>query len=181
MLCVRRADINAIPTDHNYTIPSTSAGAPATLASTVLSDFARKRKAASLAVPTDDKRVRAELRARGEPITLFGERPEDRRDRLRELIYQGQEGGYGEDEDGRVAKRSRVDIEEDGEEDEEGEFYTEGSEALLEARKAMARYSMPRATKRIAHQRLESAIPVQTHVKHRPVQRVNLITSYWRG
>ncbi|KAK5131859.1 hypothetical protein LTR08_000526 [Meristemomyces frigidus] len=154
-------DINAIPTDHNYTIPSTSAGVPGTLASTVLNDFARKRKAAALAVPTDDRRVRAELRARGDPITLFGERPEDRRDRLRELLYRGQEGGDDDDSMQDVAEEA------DAADDEEGEFYTEGSEALLDARKDMARYSMPRATKRIAHQRLESTIPVQTHVKHR--------------
>ncbi|KAK5127106.1 hypothetical protein LTR85_008466 [Meristemomyces frigidus] len=154
-------DINNIPTDHNYTIASNSAGVPSQQASTVFSEFARKRKAAALAVPTDDKRVRADLRAHGEPITLFGERPEDRRDRLRELLYREQEGG-DEDESMRDATE-----EPDAADDEEGEFYTEGSQMLLEARKEIAHYSMPRAKQRIAHQRLESTIPVQTHVKHR--------------
>lgn len=128
-------------------------------------EFARKRKAASLAVPTDDKRVRQELRARGEPITLFGERPEDRRERLRALLLNEQEGA-GVDED-----EAMVDVggEDAGAEDEEeeGEFYTEGSHALLEARQEIARYSLPRAKQRIQHQRIESAIPVQTHVRHR--------------
>lgn len=48
-----------------------------------------------------------------------------------------------------------------------GEFYTEGPQELLRARQAMAKYSLPRAAKRIQHQRLESTIPVATHVRHR--------------
>ena len=127
----------------------------------MLNEFARKRKAAALAVPTDDKRVRIELRARGEPITLFGERPEDRRDRLRELLYAEQEGG-DEDESMRDATQ-----EPEGADEEEGEFYTNGIPELLEARKDITKFSIPRAKRRIAHQRVESTIPVTTHVKHR--------------
>jgi hypothetical protein len=33
----------------------------------------RKKKLRTMAVPTDDKKVRERLRAYGEPITLFGE------------------------------------------------------------------------------------------------------------
>ena len=40
----------------------------------LLDELERKKKARSLAVPTDDARVRARLRELGEPITLFGER-----------------------------------------------------------------------------------------------------------
>ncbi|TKA71045.1 hypothetical protein B0A55_06323 [Friedmanniomyces simplex] len=157
-------DINNIPLDRNYAIPSNTAGGHSQQAAAVFGEFARKRKAASLAVPTDDKRVRQELRSRGEPITLFGERPEDRRDRLRELLYREQEGGAdGEDDSMRDADEEAG----EGDDEEEGEFYTQGSDALLEARKDMARYTLPRAKQRIAHQRLESAIPVQTHVRHR--------------
>lgn len=145
-------------TDTNYQIPS-ALGGPSQHASTVLSDFARKRKAAALAVPTDDQRVRTELRARGEPITLFGERKEDRRDRLRELMLKEQEGGEDEsmpDADGETPQ-----------EDEEGEFYTEGSHELLAARRDIARFSLPRAAQRTAHQKVESKINVTTHVRHR--------------
>lgn len=60
-----------------------------------------------------------------------------------------------------------VDGEEGGEEAESEEFFTQGSQALLEARKEIAKYSVPRAKQRIAHQRIESTIPVQTHVRHR--------------
>ncbi|KAK0901909.1 hypothetical protein LTR02_008370 [Friedmanniomyces endolithicus] len=157
-------DINNIPLDRNYAIPSNTAGGQSQQAAAVFGEFARKRKAASLAVPTDDNRVRQELRSRGEPITLFGERPEDRRDRLRELLYREQEGG-ADDEDASMRDADEEGGEKDDE--EEGEFYTQGSDALFEARKDVARYTLPKAKRRILRQRLESAIPVQTHVRHR--------------
>ncbi|KAI6820064.1 pre-mRNA-processing factor 4 [Hortaea werneckii] len=161
-------DISSIPTSHDYSIPSQSAGVPSQQASSVLNDFARKRKAAALAVPTDDKRVRTELRARGEPITLFGERAEDRRERLRGILLTEQEGTAGADEDEIMRDATHEGAgDEDDEDEEEGEFYTEGSQALLQARKDIARYSLPRAKQRIAHQRIESSIPVATHVRHR--------------
>lgn len=40
----------------------------------LLDEFDRKKKARNMAVPTDDKKVKARLREMGEPITLFGER-----------------------------------------------------------------------------------------------------------
>jgi U4/U6 small nuclear ribonucleoprotein PRP4 len=40
----------------------------------ILDELERKKKARTLAVPTDDGRVKARLREIGEPITLFGER-----------------------------------------------------------------------------------------------------------
>ena len=43
-------------------------------AQALLDELERKKKARSMAVPTDDGRVRARLREIGEPITLFGER-----------------------------------------------------------------------------------------------------------
>ncbi|QIW97088.1 hypothetical protein AMS68_002606 [Peltaster fructicola] len=150
-------DISSIPLDTGYTINTADAGPQQ--ASDVLTGFARKRKAANIPVPTDDKKVRAELRARGEPITLFGERPEDRRDRLREVLYVEHEG------DGDAAMLD-VGFEEDEANDDE-EFYTEGPPALLEARRDMARYSLPQSRQKVAYQQIESRIPVATHVKHR--------------
>lgn len=40
----------------------------------LLDELERKKKARTMAVPTDDTKVRARLREMGEPITLFGER-----------------------------------------------------------------------------------------------------------
>lgn len=154
----------ATATDTNYALPSAGPGQQSKQASTILGDFKRKREAAAIAVPTDDKRVRADLRAKGEPITLFGERPEDRRDRLRELLYSEQRG---DDDD--------LSMQDAGDDDDDvGEFYTEGSPELLQVRRDIARYSLPRTAKRIAHQRLESKIPVATHVKHRKANKEKL-------
>jgi U4/U6 small nuclear ribonucleoprotein PRP4 len=40
----------------------------------MLDELERRRRARTMAVPTDDNRVKARLREIGEPITLFGER-----------------------------------------------------------------------------------------------------------
>ena len=46
-------------------------------------------------------------------------------------------------------------------------YFTEGSDALLEARRDIARFSLPRAAHRIRFQKAESTIPLRLHVKHR--------------
>ncbi|KAF9679591.1 hypothetical protein SADUNF_Sadunf06G0030700 [Salix dunnii] len=51
-----------------------------------MQEFMMKKRAAALAVPTNDMSVRTRLRRLGEPITLFGEREMERRDRLRMLM-----------------------------------------------------------------------------------------------
>ncbi|KAF9006147.1 U4/U6 snRNP-specific spliceosomal protein [Cyathus striatus] len=115
----------------------------------ILDELERKKKARTMAVPTDDNRVKAKLREIGEPITLFGERAADRRDRLIYVLSQIK-AARGDD-------AMQIDDESDeSSEEEEEEFYTEGSVDLLEARRRIADYSLPRAQKRIAQQRLDS-------------------------
>ncbi|EJD07698.1 WD40 repeat-like protein [Fomitiporia mediterranea MF3/22] len=107
-----------------------------------------------MAVPTDDARVRARLREIGEPITLFGERPADRRDRLKYVLSQISVARGGD----------LPDLESESESDEEEtveEFYTPGSFELLEARRRIAEFSIPRAQKRVAQQRIESRMPLR--------------------
>ncbi|PFH51767.1 hypothetical protein AMATHDRAFT_141670 [Amanita thiersii Skay4041] len=117
----------------------------------ILDELERKKKARNLAVPTDDNRVKARLREIGEPITLFGERAADRRDRLIYVLSQIN-AARGDD-------AIQVDEEsEESEEEEEEEFYSPGSLELLEARRRIAEYSLPRAQKRIAQQRLDSRL-----------------------
>ncbi|KAI8854707.1 WD40-repeat-containing domain protein [Chytridium lagenaria] len=70
----------------------------------LLEEFERKRLARSLAVPTEDYRVRRRLQAYNQPQTLFAEGPAERRDRLREtmskvLQEQGQDALIVSDED----------------------------------------------------------------------------------
>ena len=133
-----------------------------------------------MAVPTDDTRVRAQLRALEEPITLFGEGPAERRDRLRELLTDLAErqdaaaaviAGEGDVEMGEPPTEGE---EEEAEGEQQEEFYTEGTEELLEARKAIARFSLPRAKARVARLREESTIPLRTHIKHRKAIRDKL-------
>lgn len=104
----------------------------------ILDEFDRRRRARTLAVPTDDGQVRARLREFGEPITLFGEGPGDRRERLREIMSRN----LGEDEELESSEEGESEGEESDEEREE--FYTEGSEELYEARKWIAEYSLRR-------------------------------------
>ena len=131
-----------------------------------------------MAVPTDDNRVRLRLRGLGEPITLFGEGPADRRDRLRELMTDlaerqdaaaaalgGQKISDVEMRDG--AGTSDSEMLDEAEAEQQEEFYTEGSLELLGARKDIARFSLPRARARVARLRDESTIPLPTHIKHR--------------
>ena len=52
----------------------------------VLAEFERRKRARQINVSTDDSEVKACLRALGEPITLFGEGPAERRERLRNIL-----------------------------------------------------------------------------------------------
>lgn len=154
--------LDELPTDHDYDMPSGVAGVASEKASAILGQFNRKRLAATMVVPTDDGRVRAKLREMGEPITLFGEGPAERRDRLRELLtiqaeMTALENGDVEMED--LADEEAPDAEE--------EFYTPGGQNLFEARINMAKYSLPRTKRRVAFQKAESSIPLRTHVKFR--------------
>ncbi|OJD29275.1 serine threonine-protein kinase prp4 [Diplodia corticola] len=165
-------DLANVPLDRDYSLPSGAAGVPSEKASAILAQFERKRLAATIAVPTDDNKVRLRLREIGEPITLFGEGPGDRRDRLRELLTQQIESGQHDAEGDAQMRDQSVEAEDEDEGNEE--FYTEGLEELLEARRDIARYSLPRAQTRIAYQKMESTIPLRTHVKHRKAVKERL-------
>src|SRR3984957_13130482 len=155
-----RASANIQPAlDREYDMPSATAGIAPERASAILSQFDRKRRAAQIAVPTDDGRVRARLRELGEPITLFGEGPGDRRDRLRELLtVQAEEA----EADGVPMDTPMGEGDNEAQPEQEEEFYTEGLQELLQARKKIAKYSLPRAKARVARQREEATIPVRT-------------------
>ncbi|WFC99997.1 hypothetical protein MYAM1_002744 [Malassezia yamatoensis] len=110
--------------------------------------FDQRKSARKVAVPTDDLLVRQRLREHDEPVTLFGEREPDRRMRLMAIVA----------ERGALGKKSR--IEEQESDSEEEEFYTEGSNALLESRRRIAAFSLPRAKLRLEQQRLEAKAPL---------------------
>lgn len=117
---------------------ATSAQHPET--AQLLNDLDRKKLARKIALPTNDGQVRLRLRELNEPVTLFGEGPADRRDRLRELIAKAR---LEKGEEGMEVEEEESDSEDSGEEPDE-EFYTEGSAALKKARRDIAEYSIPR-------------------------------------
>lgn len=123
----------------------------------LLAELDRKSAARKVALPTNDSEVKRRLRSYGEPITLFGEKREDRRERLRNVIIrqrqaQGLDIAMDEDESS--------DEEEEEEQEKEEEFYTEGDDALEAARRWITAYSLPRAKRRILRQRQEANTPL---------------------
>jgi U4/U6 small nuclear ribonucleoprotein PRP4 len=134
----------------------------------VLREFELRRAARQVVVPTDDGRVRAMLRQLALPVTLFGEREIDRRDRLRRYIAE--HGGTvdaavaaagallvvggvvvgGEAAAARAAPTSAAAPTTTAEPEKQTEvFYTEGPPELREARLAIAKWSLPRAGARL--------------------------------
>ncbi|EFH58038.1 hypothetical protein ARALYDRAFT_483227 [Arabidopsis lyrata subsp. lyrata] len=113
-----------------------------------LQDLLVKRRAAAMAVPTNDKAVRDRLRRLGQPITLFGEQEMERRARLTQLLARLDMDGQldklliAQEED--VAPKEEVD-----DEVLEYPFFTEGPKELREARIEIAKFSVKRAAVRI--------------------------------
>ncbi|KAJ3303569.1 U4/U6 small nuclear ribonucleoprotein Prp4 [Blyttiomyces sp. JEL0837] len=123
----------------------------------IIEELERKKLARSLAVPTDDRRVRSKLQSYNEPQTLFGEGPGERRDRLREIMarrLQDGAGGMDVDSSGEGSDGDSDDDSDDSDEVEE-EFYTYGEEGLVECRRFLAGWSVGRARRRLAGQRAE--------------------------
>lgn len=104
-----------------------------------------RRQMRNIVVPVIDSEVRTLLRQMGEPITLFGEKEMERRERLRKLLAT-----MTEDQAQALAETA-----------EEAQhplatlpppkelFYTEGSEDLKAARIRIAHWSLQRASARI--------------------------------
>ncbi|KAL1604082.1 hypothetical protein SLS60_005674 [Paraconiothyrium brasiliense] len=153
-------DLANVPIDRNHFMPSDAIGGGNERASDILGQFERKKRAQQILVPTADRDIKLKLRSLGEPITLFGEGSSERRDRLRATLFEQQEAG-GEDADIQMQEADEA----PGEGDEE--FYTQGTALLLDVRRDMAKYSLPRAKERVAFQRRESTIPLKTHIDFR--------------
>lgn len=115
-------------------------------------DFLLKRRAMALAVPTNDNAVRQRLRLLKVPVTLFGEREMERRDRLRMLMAELDAKGESE-----TLIKAHDDAEAFGsaapaegpEEDIQYPFFTEGSKSLLQARIEISKYSIVNAALRL--------------------------------
>uniref|UniRef100_A0A147AL31 U4/U6 small nuclear ribonucleoprotein Prp4 n=1 Tax=Fundulus heteroclitus TaxID=8078 RepID=A0A147AL31_FUNHE len=120
-----------------------------------LAEFERRRRARQITVSTDDAEVKAGLRALGEPITLFGEGPADRRERLRSVLsVVGPDALKKSRKDEDRAKRSH--------DERQQTWYHEGPASLKEARLWLARYSLPRAMMRLDAARAQKEVPDAT-------------------
>ena len=111
----------------------------------LMRELESRRRQRAVAVTTDDGEVRAQLRQHAEPVTLFGEGPGDRRDRLRRLLARldaADGGALPVPEDAGVVPESQAVAQKEV-------FYTEGSAELAAARVAIAAFSMPRAEARL--------------------------------
>lgn len=143
-------------------LPESSAAAVAKQAQ-ALADAAARQRAAMVAVPADDGAVRALLRSLGEPITLFGEREYERRDRARKLLARmdperaaeavsavtdGVAAGGGA---GAGASPFFVPLR--PEEAQTELFYTEGSEEFERTRREIALGSLEAAARRLDAER----------------------------
>ncbi|XP_065916207.1 U4/U6 small nuclear ribonucleoprotein Prp4-like [Dysidea avara] len=120
----------------------------------LMAELDRRKKIKSVVVPVDDLEVKTALRAHGQPACLFGERPADRRERLRQLLAALVEAGVKVD---KKIEQAVAPVEEKI--DESSIWYHEGSQELYIARYWIAEYSLPRARTRIAKQKEEEAKP----------------------
>lgn len=115
----------------------------------LMKEMEGRRRQRAVAVTTDDGEVRKQLRQLKEPITLFGEGPGDRRDRLRKHLAKldSMDGGALDlpGDAGVVPEQEVVEKRE--------LFYTEGSDELLKVRHEIASYSLPRAKERLKRAR----------------------------
>ncbi|CAM6051140.1 unnamed protein product [Sphagnum compactum] len=126
------------------------------------------RRASALAVPTNDAAVRTRLRSLQQPITLFGEREMERRDRLRAIMAKLD--ADGELEKLVQAQEASGDAAVAGHEDAADQavaeevpllqlFYTEGSTELFDARTEILKFSLSRAQSRIESAKRKRADP----------------------
>ena len=127
----------------------------------VLLDLEAQKVAATIDVPTLPDQVRAALRELGQPVRLFGENLANVRDRLRLELARRRvaAGGISAEDQDRV--RVKQQLKEEEEEEQEVTQYTRASPALVEARQAIAKFSLERAKARLARERQLRAAALQ--------------------
>jgi len=110
----------------------------------VLAEFERRKELRQIRITTDDNEIRELLRERGQPITLFGEGPQDRRERLRMTI----------DTHGPIkTKQERAQEEKEKEELTKTTWYHNGPMELKNARYKIALDSLQRIKERKQRER----------------------------
>lgn len=109
-----------------------------------------KQKARSIVVPTDLEEIKSRLRELGQPVTLFGEGPADRRERFREAIasLELDDGQLSRIQELMNKRRAPSGKQESATVHKES-VYSPATEAMIEMRGFLAEYSFQRARDRI--------------------------------
>jgi U4/U6 small nuclear ribonucleoprotein PRP4 len=116
----------------------------------MLLELEAKKIASSIDVPTLPEDVRTALRNLRLPVRLFGENLANVRDRLRMELALRKVGAIDQMGEEWITKEQKK---EEEEEEEEVTKYTQASPALVEARQAIARFSLQRAAQRLHKER----------------------------
>ncbi|KAJ3678427.1 hypothetical protein LUZ60_002230 [Juncus effusus] len=145
------ADQLPIPTDEDKYEVSEASKLAKERQEKAIQELLLKRRAYAMAVPTNDASVRSRLRRLGEPITLFGEREMERRDRLRSIMVRLEADGKL---DVLLSAHEAEEAETEAQQPKETEtisypFFTEGPDELLNARYNIAMYSLAHAKSRL--------------------------------
>lgn len=116
-----------------------------------------RRAARQAIVPTADLEVRRCLILLGEPMTLFGEGPYERRERLKELVGTG-DGKRRLEE--LLAEVKETGPPPSGAVTDDDEFFVPGPDVLPELRRWLATFSLPRAQARLEAERQFRSTPM---------------------
>jgi len=119
----------------------------------VLQELEVKRRVHTVRVPTLEKDVKAKLRELGEPITLFGEKPEDRLKRLKMIVarkeVEQEESGAVSSMVAGASSATGAHLPEVEHVQIQKKFYTPAGEGLKKARVEIATFSFDQARKRL--------------------------------
>lgn len=131
-----------------------------------LSELEEKHRANRLPIPTDDGQVRQWLRLIAHPITIFGEGPYERRERLRHLLATTPSFLRKLTA---VAQETKNDLVSQQVADDE-EFYVPGMPEFIQIRQWLTEYSLEQSHKRLLAERQRRSIDTQQLMAHRQEQ-----------
>ncbi|KYQ89358.1 WD40 repeat-containing protein [Tieghemostelium lacteum] len=118
-------------------------------------DMDKRRRAKQVILPTSDNLIKMKFRELGEPIILFGEKPENRRERLKSLLLdRNLVDGYP------ISERKKQE-EKKQQYQQEQDFLTVGTEELKQCRINIAKYSLERASQRLQTQKRKREAELQ--------------------
>ena len=117
-----------------------------------------KKISKGLALPTTDNEIKMKLRQLGEPIILFGEKTYERAERLKEIVEKIIETNKGITEKLKKILSTSNLSNSNNQPIPDEEFYIEGTNSVLNMRKEILMYSLPRSAYRLSTARQKELI-----------------------